>query len=80
MTFLSSDDLDEIIDVKEAVLNALKELRHRRSEVQHRVADIVFVKNSTKKIKQIQCSCGEITKYKVPLTSLEDFDCPKEGK
>lgn len=31
-------------------------------------------------ITAVECSCGETTKYKVPLKIIEDFNCPKEGR
>jgi hypothetical protein len=32
------------------------------------------------KIWEVKCSCGEITKYKVPLNSIEEFECPKRKR
>lgn len=31
-------------------------------------------------ITAVECSCGEVTKYKVPLKVIADFNCPKERK
>lgn len=31
-------------------------------------------------IVSVLCSCGEFTKYKVPLRLISDFECPKEGR
>ena len=30
-------------------------------------------------ITEVQCLCGKITKYKVPLRLISDFKCPKES-
>jgi len=30
------------------------------------------------KITAVECTCGEYTKYRVPLKLLDDFQCPKE--
>lgn len=30
------------------------------------------------RIIEVICECGEVTKYKVPLRTINDFQCPKE--
>jgi hypothetical protein len=30
-------------------------------------------------ITSVECNCGELTKYKVPLKLIDDFKCPKES-
>jgi hypothetical protein len=31
-------------------------------------------------IYEVVCLCGETTNYKVPLKTIDDFECPKERK
>jgi hypothetical protein len=31
-------------------------------------------------IYEVVCLCGEVTNYKVPLKTIDDFECPKERK
>lgn len=64
-------------------LSFLLELRENRlksgkihSTLIHAAHGMVQVDDNN--ITQVNCSCGEITLYKVPLTNISDFVCPKD--
>jgi len=38
------------------------------------------MKKDRQKVREVMCSCGENTKYRVPLNTIEDFECPKKQK
>jgi len=71
-------ELDELISETERRLELYKALRRVRDE--HYPAKWRFVKGSKKRIARVECSCKHVTEYKVPLASIEDFECPKKGK
>lgn len=55
------------------LLNELKSCREK-CEL-HTVKSAYGLLNGA--VYKIECSCGEITNYKVPLRSVSDFECPK---
>jgi RNase P subunit RPR2 len=79
----TDDHLEIQIQMMEQQVSFLKELRQRRQEDKfflppHEPSKIRKLKKSGQ-IVSVTCSCGEKTKYKVPLNQIEDFKCPKEG-
>lgn len=72
---------DEILEMRisnaEEKLSILYELKERRKQpkVIHRVRDY---QARLKQVISVTCACGEVTEFKVPLKTLEDFKCPKD--
>jgi hypothetical protein len=81
---VSGDDLNKLIEKTEEYLSVLIELKQLRSSG-HRP---VWWENRPKSINKkmtaqytvVKCSCGHTTKYKVPLTTLDDFECPRKNR
>lgn len=69
--------IDNEISKLETQLSFLKELKALRNPQTHYALDY---RGDEPNVTAVICSCGEETKYKVPLTSLKDFECPKKGK
>ena len=79
---------ERILESTQNTLEALKELQERRykelntssckkENPEHRVMTYKYMKDM-KRIREVQCICGEVTKYKKPLGTIEDFQCPKQ--
>lgn len=81
MTSHSKDfGLEVEIEITERRLGYLKELLGFRSAFSPRHFAEQYKENKKGKITRVQCFCGEITIYKVPLNDIKDFVCPQERK
>jgi len=72
---LSKEMLEILINHHQRVLLDLLELRDKNPERTHFVSTF---KPKGKKIIEVTCNCGEVTKYKKPLNVISDFKCPKD--
>jgi hypothetical protein len=78
---ISDDDLNKLIEKTEEYLSVLIELKQYRNKANHRPSGWVRKSgNPEGRINQVTCSCGHTTKYKVPLTTLDDFECPRKNR
>lgn len=75
---LSDEALDQLIGMVEDRLQFLKEVKQSRGG--HVALKWKFVKGSKIRISKVTCSCGHVTEYRVPLTHISEFECPKEKK
>ncbi len=72
---ISDAQLDIKIELLKQELVLMEELKQRRSQDGHRA---LYSEMINSKIAKVKCSCGEITKYKKPLTTILDFHCPQD--
>lgn len=72
---LSRDLLEVIYENQRRFLLDLVELREKYPINTHFVSTF---KAKGKKIIEVLCNCGEVTKYKKPLNVITDFKCPKD--
>lgn len=77
---ISDEDLEKLINKAQENLSILFELKRHRGGVVHVPVSIKYVKGSKKRIARITCSCKHITEYRVPLTDIMEFECPKDKK
>jgi hypothetical protein len=78
---VSDEELNNLINKTEEYLSLLIELKQFRSRENHKPSG--WVRKSGKpegRVTQVTCSCGHTTKYKVPLTTLDDFECPRKNR
>jgi len=65
-------------------IDLLLELRNKYPETAEHEPTISkttpFKRGEFNKVLEIICSCGEVIKYKKPLNSIVDFECPAERK
>ena len=38
------------------------------------------IRNRNMTFSSVKCNCGEVTFYKVPLLTLDDFECPRKPR
>jgi hypothetical protein len=59
------------------IVEFLTELRNYRQKDDHKPHEMTVV---NLQITSITCTCGHETKYKVPLTTIFDFECPRKNR
>lgn len=70
--------VDQCVELVE-MLNELKRLRMKEVyDTNKHAHGIVDFRGSDDLITAVICKCGLETKYRVPLTSLSDFQCPRD--
>lgn len=60
-----------------SLIAVLEELLERRKNDKPDSHEALSWKESKVGIYAVQCTCGEVTEHRVPLTNIEDFKCPK---
>lgn len=66
-----------LTEVKEKRIKEIENSNTVKLEPKHFVVGAVHVKDSDK-IHTVKCNCGRVTKYRKPLKTLEDFECPNK--
>lgn len=85
-TLLKDYEWEKTSDFNILAYDFLIELKNRRAEVKHvpnmwtRMPESVGGKHVRDGIIQVICSCGHVTDYRIPLVTLEDFLCPRQGR
>lgn len=78
---VSDEALDSLINKAEEQLSILIELKQSRNKLNHVPSGWVRKSGNPKgKVNQVTCSCGHTTKYRVPLATLDDFECPRKNR
>ena len=61
------------------LVDFLQELQRRRSaDAMHKPDRTLLGKSG--EVFEVFCTCGKRTQYKVPLTTIDDFECPNSKK
>lgn len=73
---MTQTEIQKLKMIKDKLLDVIFELDQIAGVIKKHVPVESTVKNGS--IIEILCSCGKLTKYKVPLKLISDFHCPKD--
>ena len=86
MSYPSNDELEAMICYHSQMVMLLAEVKEARFKKQKEKEKHYSLPSTAKrtaksgKITQLMCNCGFVVKYRKPLSSIEDFKCPREEK
>lgn len=75
-----NDTLKQAVESINFSIDCYEELLLLRKQIPHRAISWASLASKPKLLYVVECSCGEVTHYKVPLTTLDDFECPRKNR